>query len=34
MKDIRESEWFNLASEQGRALQVKESPHTIFGKIS
>ena len=34
MKDIRESEWFNLASEQGRAFQVKESPHTIFGKIS
>jgi peptide deformylase len=34
MKDIRESEWFNLAAEQGRALQVKESPHTIFGKIS
>jgi len=34
MKDIRESEWFNLAAEQGRALQVKESPHTLFGKIS
>ena len=34
MKDIRESEWFNLASEQGRAPQVKDSPHTIFGKIS
>ena len=34
MKDIRESEWFNLVAEQGRALQVKESPHTIFGKIS
>jgi peptide deformylase len=34
MKDIRESEWFNLASEKGRALQVKDSPHTIFGKIS
>ena len=34
MKDIRESEWFNLASEQGRAPQVKDSPHKIFGKIS
>ena len=34
MKEIRESEWFNLASEQGRAIQVKDSPHTIFGRIS
>ena len=34
MKDIRESEWFNLASEQGRPFQVKDSPHTILGKIS
>jgi len=34
LKDIRESEWFNLASDQGRTPQVKESPHTIFGKIS
>jgi len=34
MKEIRESEWFNLASEQGRAIQVKDSPHPIFGRIS
>ena len=34
MKEIRESEWFNLAFEQGRAIQVKDSPHTIFGRIS
>jgi peptide deformylase len=34
MKEIRESEWFNLSSEQGRAIQVKDSPHTIFGRIS
>ena len=34
MKEIRESEWFNLATEQGRAIQVKDSPHTIFGRNS
>jgi len=34
MKEIRESEWFNLATEQGCAIQVKDSPHTIFGRIS
>lgn len=34
MKDIRQSEWFNLANEQGRSIQVKDSPHTIFGRIS
>jgi peptide deformylase len=34
MKEIRESEWFNLASEQGHDIQVKDSPHTIFGRIS
>jgi peptide deformylase len=32
MKEIRESEWFNLASENGQAIQVKDSPHTIFGR--
>lgn len=32
MKEIRESEWFNLASENGQTIQVKESPHTIFGR--
>ena len=34
MKEIRESEWFNLASENGRTIQVKGSPHTIFGRNS
>ncbi len=34
MKEIRESEWFNVAVEQGRNIQVKDSPHTIFGRIS
>lgn len=34
MKDIRQSEWFNLANEQGRSIQVKDSPHTIFGRLS
>ena len=34
MKEIRESEWFNLATEQGRAIQVKDSPHIIFGRNS
>ena len=34
MKEIRESEWFNLASEQGQKIEVKDSPHTIFGRIS
>ena len=32
MKEIRESEWFNLASENGHTIQVKHSPHTIFGR--
>jgi peptide deformylase len=32
MKEIRESEWFNLASENGQIIQVKDSPHTIFGR--
>jgi len=34
MKEIRESEWFNIASEQGLTIQVKDSPHTIFGRNS
>ena len=34
MKEIRESDWFNLASEQGKSIEVKDSPHTIFGRIS
>jgi len=32
MKEIRESEWFNLASKNGQTIQVKDSPHTIFGR--
>ena len=34
MKQIRESDWFNLASEQGRPIEFKDSPHTIFGRNS
>jgi peptide deformylase len=32
MKEIRESEWFNLAAESGQSIQVKDSPHSIFGR--
>ena len=32
MKQIRESEWFNLAAEKGQSIQVKDSPHSIFGR--
>lgn len=32
MKEIRESEWFNLASEIGNAPSIRESPHSIFGR--
>ncbi|MBU3734030.1 MAG: peptide deformylase [Candidatus Planktophila sp.] len=32
MKEIRESEWFNLASESGQSIQIKDSPHSIFGR--
>ena len=32
MKEIRESDWFNLAAEKGQSIQVKESPHSIFGR--
>jgi peptide deformylase len=32
MKVIRESDWFNLASEKGQPIQVKDSPHSIFGR--
>ncbi len=34
MKEIRESDWFNLASEQGKNIEIKDSPHSIFGRIS
>jgi len=32
MKEIRESEWFNLAAGKGQSIQVKDSPHSIFGR--
>lgn len=32
MKEIRESEWFNLATESGQSVEIKESPHSIFGR--
>jgi peptide deformylase len=32
MKEIRESDWFNLAAENGQSIQVKDSPHSIFGR--
>jgi peptide deformylase len=32
MKEIRKSEWFNLAAEKGQSIHVKDSPHSIFGR--
>jgi peptide deformylase len=31
MKEIRESEWFGLATAQGSAPVIKVSPHNPFG---
>ena len=31
MKEIRESEWFGLASESGQSPIIKVSPHSTFG---
>lgn len=31
MKEIRESEWFGIAMEQGNKLKVKTSPHKTMG---
>ena len=31
MKEIRESDWFNEASQRGQSIQIKQSPHAIFG---
>jgi peptide deformylase len=31
MKEIRESEWFGVATEGGKSPIVKVSPHTTFG---
>jgi peptide deformylase len=32
MKEIRESEWFGMASEMGLSPQIKISPHSPFGR--
>ena len=32
MKEIRESDWFGMASELGGAPQIKVSPHSPFGR--
>lgn len=32
MKEIRESEWFGMATAQGLAPQIKVSPHDPFGR--
>lgn len=32
MKEIRESDWFNEAAQIGQNIQIKESPHNIFGR--
>lgn len=34
MKEIRESDWFGMASELGSAPQIKVSPHSPFGRGS
>jgi peptide deformylase len=31
MKEVRESEWFGVASEGGKSPIIKASPHTTFG---
>jgi len=32
MKEIRESDWFGMASSLGAAPQIKVSPHDPFGR--
>ncbi|CAB4777292.1 MAG: peptide deformylase [Actinobacteria bacterium] len=32
MKEIRESEWFNLQTESGNTPIIKQSPHSLFGR--
>lgn len=32
MKEIRQSDWFNEASERGQNITIKQSPHSIFGR--
>jgi peptide deformylase len=31
MKEIRESEWFGVATEGGKSPTIKISPHSTFG---
>jgi peptide deformylase len=31
MKEIRESEWFGVAAQDGKAPIIKVSPHSTFG---
>lgn len=32
MKEIRQSDWFNVANERGQTIEIKQSPHSIFGR--
>jgi len=32
MKEIRESEWFNLQTDSGNTPVIKQSPHSLFGR--
>ncbi len=32
MKEIRESDWFGLATESGHNPEIRVSPHSVFGK--
>jgi peptide deformylase len=31
MKEIRDSDWFNLSAEGGNQIEVKDSPHSLLG---
>jgi peptide deformylase len=32
MKEIRESDWFAQATQSGIEIQIKDSPHSMFGR--
>ena len=32
MREIRESEWFNVQNESGKTPTIKTSPHSVFGR--
>lgn len=32
MKEIRESDWFGMASEEGKSPEIRLSPHSPFGR--